>query len=70
MADATTASSLLRHLRARMARAAPDFGDHGTAFGLELSMSPTVTPPAAGIAPSRDAHWWQFLSSRRVPHRP
>jgi hypothetical protein len=68
MADATTASRLLRRLRARVGQVQPDFGDHGTAFGLELSMAPQPAPgPAA--APVRDARWWRRLSARRATTR-
>jgi hypothetical protein len=50
---------LLRWARARQAAAEqPDFGDHGTAFGMELSMAPgsgTPDPGEAGAAAAEPA---------------
>ena len=46
----TRLNPLLRWARARQgAVQQPDFGDHGTAFGLELSMDPA---PAVGQPPA------------------
>jgi hypothetical protein len=47
----TRLNPLLRWARARQAAAEqPDFGDHGTAFGLELSMAPGAAVPDPGEA--------------------
>jgi hypothetical protein len=36
------------------ARRQPDFGDHGTAFGLELSMAPQdIAPPVVQVSAPR-----------------
>jgi hypothetical protein len=51
MAKQGTWANLIRWLgtpRRRRAYARADFGDHGTAFGLDLSMAPDViAPPTA-----------------------
>jgi hypothetical protein len=42
----TRLNPLLRWARTRQAAVEqPDFGDHGTAFGMELSMAPAPTLP-------------------------
>ncbi len=38
---------LKRPARRRPSRRVPDFADHGTAFGLDLSLSSPVTRPAS-----------------------
>ena len=66
MADTPTAVRLFRRMRVRQASAQPDFGDHGTAFGLDLSMSPQepeADPPRR--APARGVGFWRRLANRR-----
>ena len=47
----TRLNPLLRWARARQgAVEQPDFGDHGTAFGMELSMAPAPALPDSGGA--------------------
>ena len=47
----TRLNPLLRWARTRQAAVEqPDFGDHGTAFGMELSMAPGAALPEAGAA--------------------
>ena len=49
----TRFNPLLRWARTRQAAVEqPDFGDHGTAFGMELSMAPGATLPEAGSGSS------------------
>jgi hypothetical protein len=48
MATQGTWANLMRWLgtpRQRRGNRKPDFGDHGTAFGLDLSMAPEVIAP-------------------------
>ncbi len=55
----TRLNPLLRWARGRhRAAAEPDFGDHGTAFGLELTMTPEPSPAegaSLGAAPPSSA---------------
>lgn len=45
----TRFNPLLRWARTRQAASEqPDFGDHGTAFGMELSLAPAPAGPEAG----------------------
>ena len=46
-----------------------DAADYGTAFGLELSMTPVEheSPPKAPPPPSRQPGWVRRLSARRKP---
>lgn len=49
---------LLRWARKPAALPEPDFGDHGTAFGLELTMTPEPSPAegaSLGAAPPSSA---------------
>ena len=43
---------LLRWARKPVAVPEPDFGDHGTAFGLDLSLTPEPAQPPTEPAPS------------------
>jgi hypothetical protein len=71
MADATTASRLLRRLRGLVsAPTGPDLGDCGTAFGLDMSMQAESMPAAAQPRGHRDAGWWRRLAARRSMQRP
>lgn len=70
MADATTASRLLRRLRGRPASSGPDLADCGTAFGLDLSMQAEPAPIAPARHGSRDPGWWRRLGARRVLPQP
>jgi hypothetical protein len=69
MAHPPTAARLFRRMRGRRAPSQPDFGDHGTAFGMELSMSPpdTEPDPPAGMRrePPRPPGFWRRLADRR-----
>jgi hypothetical protein len=57
---------LSRWARARRETSQPDFGDYGTAFGLELSMQPPTERPAepAPAAPTERDSLWKRLSGR------
>lgn len=45
-----------------------DAADHGTAFGLDLSMSPVdFEPPPATPPPARQRGWVRRLAVRRKP---
>jgi hypothetical protein len=68
MAQATTAARWMQRLRHRAAAPQPDFADHGTAFGLELSMQPdaAVPAPARRSGPARPS-WWRRLAGRSGP---
>lgn len=73
----TQLNPLLRWARTRQrALEQPDFGDHGTAFGMELSMAPASpgpepgsgheTPAAAAVPPPAEiVGRWRRLSGRR-----
>ncbi len=68
MAYPPTAIRLLRRVRTRLAPAQPDFGDHGTAFGLDLSMGPAGQDEPAPVAErpaARDPGFWRRLADRR-----
>lgn len=60
---------LSRWARARREASQPDFGDYGTAFGMELSMQPQVEPTAdpAPAAPAERESLWRRLSGRSGP---
>lgn len=53
----TRLAPLLRWSRTRSSDQ-PDFGDHGTAFGMELSLAPAAAAPSAApsAAPAQAAH--------------
>ncbi|MEN9417927.1 MAG: hypothetical protein RI988_1547 [Pseudomonadota bacterium] len=70
---------LLRWVRKPAAVSEPDFGDHGTAFGLDLSLTPAqATPgsepapaPALPASPAAPAHGepsslWRRVGGRRA----
>lgn len=75
----TRLNPLMRWARTRQgAVEQPDFGDHGTAFGMELSMAPAATvrqsvpvspaaarTEAATAAPGEVVGMWRRLSGRR-----
>jgi hypothetical protein len=77
----TRLNPLLRWARARQAAVEqPDFGDHGTAFGMELSMAPgvhagdTAASPTTGptgpaepppTSPGEVIGMWRRLGGRR-----
>jgi hypothetical protein len=68
MAQTPTAVRLFRRAWVRHHPAQPDFGDHGTAFGLDLSMTPpedAAEPPAPPRSPVREAGFWRRLADRR-----
>jgi hypothetical protein len=68
MAHPSTAARLLRRVRGRIHRSEPDFGDHGTAFGLDLSLTdPEQVPaPAPSQTPApRQPGFWRRLADRR-----
>jgi hypothetical protein len=68
MAYPPTAIRLLRRVRTRLAPAQPDFGDHGTAFGLDLSMGPAdpaEAAPSVQRPAARDPGFWRRLADRR-----
>lgn len=76
----TRLNPLLRWARARHSTTEqPDFGDHGTAFGMELSMAPAaqagegsaapVEPPARVASPAPaggSMGMWRRLGGRRA----
>jgi hypothetical protein len=67
MAHTTTAVRLFRRAWERHQAARTDFGDHGTAFGLDLSMAPAdngAEPPASERPPQRRTGFWGRLASR------
>lgn len=57
---------LSRWARARREASQPDFGDYGTAFGMELSMQPPAERPAepASAAPAEPDSLWRRLAGR------
>jgi len=57
---------LSRWARARRETSQPDFGDYGTAFGLELSMQPPGEPAAEPkpATPAAGDSLWRRLAGR------
>ena len=49
--------TLLQRVRRRLRPAQPDFADHGTAFGLELTLSLPAALESESTAPRRGLPW-------------
>ncbi len=64
MAKHNQSESWMNRLRSRDSRPGTDWGDLGTAFGLEMTLAPASEPTTAASShapggPSR--RWWQRL---------
>lgn len=70
MANTLSAARFFRRAKVREWPAQPDFADHGTAFGLDLAMTPEISPaPESRGTAARDIGFWRRLADRRNPHR-